>query len=143
MKQVEDCPHCGASSENHHWECRMVSRPVVYISGPITHGDRNRHVFNGFDAMRKLIDAGFAPINPIATACHPFAWEPGYPHSVWMEIDLPLVALSHAVLRLPGESTGATRECLYAKHLGIPVFSEIDPMVDHFGLPPGLDEGER
>jgi hypothetical protein len=100
-------------------------RPVVYISGPVTKGNRNWNVYQGFEAQRELTDAGFAPINPIASTTYPFAWEEGFPHGVWMEVDLALVARADAVLRLPGDSKGADEECMFADLRGIPVYGSV------------------
>jgi hypothetical protein len=36
------------------------------------------------------------------------------------------------VLRLPGESSGADKEVELAAQLGIPVFREIEEVVEHF-----------
>lgn len=103
-------------------------RPIVYISGPVTKGERVHNVAQGFYAQAKLMLAGFAPINPIASATYPFAWEPAFTHELWMAVDLALVEVSHAVLRLPGESVGADLEVAHAEKLGIPVFTSIEDL---------------
>lgn len=103
-------------------------RPVVYISGPVTKGNRNWNVYQGFEAQRELTESGYAPINPIASATYPFAWEEGFPHETWMEVDLALVARADAVLRLPGESRGADEECAFADFKGIPVYGTVDDL---------------
>lgn len=107
----------------------MSMRPIVYISGPITLGDRNWNVYQAFDAQRKLMDAGFSTINPMASTCFPFAWERGYDADVWMDCDYPLVAASAAVLRLPGESAGADLEVAYATDANIRVYHDLEQLV--------------
>lgn len=55
------------------------------------------------------------------------AWVPAacgdtpFDHETWLEVNLPWVAQSDAVLWLPGRSRGANREVEYAEELGIPV----------------------
>lgn len=96
----------------------------VYISGPVTGGDRNRNVYQAFDAQAWLMRNGFAPLNPIASTCYPFAWQPEYTHEMWLWTDLAWVGVSDCVLRLPGKSPGADREVAFAELKGIPVFDD-------------------
>ncbi len=53
----------------------------------------------------------------------------GTTHEDWLGMDLPWVAVSNALLRLPGESTGADREVAHAKLHGIPVFHDADALI--------------
>lgn len=99
-----------------------MTRPVVYISGPLTRGDRLENVYQADKVHRWLMLAGYAPINPILTTHLPFAWQEDYPHSLWIECDLPIVEKCDALLRLPGASKGADEEVAHANAHGIPVF---------------------
>lgn len=101
-------------------------RPVVYISGPISLGNRNLNYFHACEAERQLMLSGFAPINPIRSMVLPFAWDSDMPHDLWLEVDLPIIERVDAVLRIPGESVGADREVGHALTLGIPVYYDID-----------------
>jgi len=103
-------------------------RPKVYISGPVSLGDPNVNINQAFKAHKTLIDMGFAPLNPILSMLVPWY----VPHDVWMEADLPWVAVSDAVLRLPGESRGADTEVKYAYENGIPVFTDPQDLKGHF-----------
>lgn len=103
-------------------------RPIVYLSGPITKGNRNDNLHQFNEAHRRTIDLGFAPINPGITMLLPFAWQEEYPHSTWIDCDLPLVAASHIVLRLPGESVGADMEVDFALNLDMPVVHDLDEL---------------
>jgi hypothetical protein len=100
----------------------------VYVSGPISKGDLAHNIQQGRDATIELMKAGYAVLLPHLTCflesdtpCH----ESGFAHDVWMENDLPWVAVSHALLRLPGESKGADQETSLAKQLGIPVYTSM------------------
>lgn len=103
-----------------------TDRLKVYISGPITKGCRNKNFYQAAEAHQQLINAGFAPFNPMASMLLPFAFdETAVSHSAWLECDFPWIAASHAVLRLPGYSVGADAELAYAKELGIPIFYSV------------------
>ena len=109
-------------------------RPIVYISGPITKGDRNHHLFQSLDAHRRLMLAGFSVINPMLNMLAPFntpGIENGLDHQVWLENDLPQMAACQAVLRLPGESLGAEMECLWATECKIPIYTDINQLITH------------
>ena len=98
-------------------------RPRIYISGPITKGDRDVNFQQAADAHKALMTAGYAVMNPMLTMRLPDAFE--IPHGTWIANDLPWVAAADAVLRLPGESKGADIECEHASIQGIPVFYDV------------------
>lgn len=107
----------------------MKSR--IYVSGPLTSsGNVLENLDRAMSAARALIAAGFAPFCPHLT----YHVDPRgeYPHDLWMEIELPWVAVADALLRLPGESLGADLEVKAAEEAGIPVFTTIADLVRHF-----------
>jgi hypothetical protein len=94
-------------------------RKRIYISGPITKGDRNENFAQAAKAQIELMQAGFSTYNPMLSMAN-FAsedcdWE------TWLECDEAWVAVSDFVLRLPGPSLGAERELAFARRHGIPV----------------------
>lgn len=102
-------------------------RTRVYISGPMTKGDRIANLAAGLEVYRTLIDAGYSPLCPHLTF---FVGDIlPQPHGVWLAIDLPWVAVSHAVLRLPGESVGGDMETAAAEKYGVPVFRSLDDLL--------------
>lgn len=105
-------------------------RPRVYLSGPITKGDREANFQQAADAHKALIAAGFAVLNPMLTMRLPGAFAIG--HDTWIANDLPWVAVADAVLRLPGESKGADIECEHAAIYGIPVFYDAAELRRYF-----------
>ncbi len=129
-----------------------MSRPVIYIAGPIRKGNLLNNVRQADAAMGALIRAGFAPINPMLSVyagcatddqntLAPYGvWAPADPLAKlagvtaddWLGMDLALVAVSDAVLRLPGESVGADGEVAHAKSKGIPVFENLTDLIAHF-----------
>lgn len=104
----------------------MTRRTRVYVAGPLSTGDRRANVQKAMDVGRELIQAGFAPLVPHLTdfldPTDALGWE------TWIDVDLVWVAVSDALLRLPGDSRGADREVAHAESLGIPVYHSIDDL---------------
>jgi hypothetical protein len=123
----------------------------VYIAGPITKGDLCHNLNQATEAFVTLAKAGFAPFCPHwsayskpAIAIEPtnaidprrrvycYATIQGndqMTHDDWLGVDLPWVEVADAVLRLPGESTGADREVAHANAKGIPVFESVEAVI--------------
>lgn len=109
----------------------------VYLAGPITKGDLAHNINQASQAFERLALAGLSPFCPqwsaFAGPCsRPYhikqvvgiaAPQPNkLTHADWLRVDLDWVACADAVLRLPGESTGADQETAFARGRGIPVF---------------------
>lgn len=120
----------------------------VYIAGPISKGDLLHNVNQATAAFVELARAGFAPFCPHWSVYSKpaeegltgwgrisvFCWatvqgNDQMSHSDWLNVDLPWVEVSDAVLRLPGESTGADREVARASEMGIPVFHSVADLI--------------
>lgn len=106
-------------------------RKKIYLSGPITKGDRAHNLYQAHDAQHILLLAGFAPMNPMTTMQLPFAWDGSVPHDDWLDSDRPWVLASDAVLRLPGESVGADMECDWAREAGIPIYYSVQEIISN------------
>lgn len=117
-------------------------RKRCFISGPITLGNLGLNIQQATEAFLALARAGLAPMAPqlhcYLGSTFGVAWpstDPGgLGHAVWLAIDLPWVAVSDCVLRLPGDSKGADMETAEAERLGIPVFHSIEEVVAWAGL---------
>jgi hypothetical protein len=125
----------------------------IYIAGPISRGDLASNIRQAEAAFFHLLKAGFAPFcphwscystGPIQTnrggtgVCYAFATAGGgggCSHEDWLGVDLAWVACADAVLRLPGESTGADREVQLACDLSIPVFTDIRDLFTYYNVP--------
>lgn len=96
----------------------------VYVAGPITIGDQIQNCRNAIEAGDKLLLRGHTPFVPHVT----LLWHFAFPHSweTWMKWDSEWLKVCDAVLRIPGESTGADREVEMALELSIPVYYNID-----------------
>lgn len=101
-----------------------TNRQRVYLSGPITMGNRAHNYYQAAEAQRLLMQAGYAVLNPMLSMMHPdgnnISWDD------WIASDLPWVEVSDVVVRLPGESKGAEAEVTHAEKFGIPVVAAID-----------------
>lgn len=93
----------------------------VYIAGPYTKGDVALNVRDAILAGDAVLKAGHTPFIPHLT----HFWHmvcPG-PYQQWIDLDLKWLPLCDALIRLPGESSGADGEATLARTLGIPVYT--------------------
>jgi hypothetical protein len=121
-------------------------RKRVYIAGPLGKGSLVHNVNQATAAFVELARAGLAPMCPhwsvYAKECEPAPMGPEQVTCLgtvagndamgfddWMGVDLPWVAASDALLRLPGESVGADMEVSCAKDHGVPVFHSVAAVV--------------
>jgi hypothetical protein len=98
----------------------------VYVAGPYTQGDVAQNVRRAIVAANVLLDRGYAPFVPHLT--HFWHLLCPRPYADWLALDLVWLAQCDIVLRLPGPSNGADRECAAARAAGIPVVFEIDAL---------------
>lgn len=106
----------------------MIAR--IYVAGPYTKGDVAVNVRNAYEAANRLANMGFAPFVPHAT----HFWHMLFPrpYQFWLDLDNEFLPCCAALLRLPGESSGADKEVELAKKLKIPVFKNIEDLANHF-----------
>src|SRR5262245_13074316 len=99
----------------------------VYVAGPYTKGDVAQNVRKAYEAANGLADKGVAPFVPH----HTHFWHMIFPrpYADWIRLDLAFLPCCDALLRLPGESSGADGEVAEARRLGIPVFDNIDSLL--------------
>ena len=100
----------------------------VYIAGPYTKGDVVVNVRNAVLAADRIFDAGHLPYVPHLT----HLWHTVSPHpwEDWMRLDMGWLPACDALVRMPGESTGADLEVEQARNLGIPVFDGVDAFLE-------------
>ena len=104
----------------------------IYIAGPYSKGDVAKNIRNAFKIANDLADLGFAPFVPHAT----HFWHIIFPrpYEFWLELDKQFLPLCDALLRIPGESSGADKEVKLAKELNIPVFYTIDELRKYYNV---------
>jgi hypothetical protein len=100
-------------------------RPVIYIAGPITKGNKHiwEHVRDALIYADDLFDMGFAPIVPQLTVYWATATDRAAArrHADWIDMDFALVRSSDALFRVRGPSDGADQEVAFAMGDGTPV----------------------
>lgn len=102
-----------------------MAEPIkfVYIAGPLSSAPMH-NVHAAVKTADALVDAGFHPYVPHLTVL----WDMISPkdYEEWMKHDLAWIARCDALLRIPGESSGADREVKFALDMGIPVFYSVE-----------------
>lgn len=100
----------------------------IYVSGPYSQPDQALNVRAALDAATALMRHGMVPFVPHLThfwhLVHPADYED------WLAHDLAWVERCDAVLRLPGVSPGADREVAHAQDCRLPVFFDIETLLD-------------
>ena len=97
----------------------------VYIAGPMTNGDGKNYnlekIREAIGVSGFLIRHGFLPFCPQLSILHEMMLPGDVAYTDWLEYDLSWIDVCDAILRIPGPSKGADRECEYADGKGIPV----------------------
>ena len=99
----------------------------VYIAGPYTGGDVGANMAAAMTAWHDLADQGHIPFCPHLS--HFLHIHRQRPYEDWMEQGLAWLDCCDALLRLPGESSGADREEAYATKVGMPVYHSVAELV--------------
>lgn len=99
-----------------------MSRKLLYVAGPYTRPDPvgNTHAVCRV-AMEIYERTEWCPVVPHLSLLWHAVTPREYDH--WLEYDLHLMRKCDAVIRLPGESTGADAEIVEAVRLGMRILS--------------------
>lgn len=108
----------------------MAFRARIYIAGPYSKGDVESNVHKAIETANTLADMGFAPYVPHFT--HYWHIKFPRPYEFWLELDNEFLPFCDALLRLPGESSGADKEEQFAAKLGKPIFHSIQELESHY-----------
>lgn len=119
----------------------------IYIAGPISKGNLLHNIQQASEAFFTLMKAGCAPYCPHWSVFGGIQYRGMWfrppeevharaellprdtTHEGWVALCLEWVKVSDAVLRLPGESVGADQEVAYAEAMKIPVFTEVEDVL--------------
>ena len=95
----------------------------IYIGGPYSKGDTVLNVRNAVMAAEQVLRRGHIPYIPHLT----MLWHFISPHEYqfWLDYDIEWLRLCDALLRLPGESSGADKEVALSEGLGKPVYYSV------------------
>jgi hypothetical protein len=95
-------------------------RTLIYLSSAISLGDADYNLYIANAAENRLLQAGYAVINPMRSMLALGA-QRALSYENWLDNDFRLIAACDLVCRLLTVSTGAERECEFARSRGIPV----------------------
>lgn len=95
-------------------------KPLIYIAGPYTNPDPVENTHKAIRLATALCDSptfGLHPVVPHLT----LLWHAVTPKPLeyWYEHDMHLLHACHAIVRLPGKSTGADAEMEQAAKWGL------------------------
>lgn len=100
----------------------------VYVSGPYTVGDVAVNVRRAIEKANLLMEFGFVPIVPhLSHLWHMIAPKK---YEEWMAYDMQLLSKCDALYAMAGESIGRDLEVVEAERLGIPVFHNINKVLE-------------
>jgi hypothetical protein len=105
-------------------------KPKIYVAGPYTKTDPCINTNRAIQIGNRIWDRGLVPFIPHLS--HFWHSVTPRPYAQWLEYDNEWVPLCDAVLRFPGESSGADAEVVLAKSHGIPVFMSEEDLFLHF-----------
>lgn len=101
---------------------------TVYIASPYTKGDVAVNVRASLLAADQLVALGFVPCVPLLS--HFWHLVSPKPYEIWMALDREWVLRCDCLLRLPGESSGADEEVMWALENSIPVFYHVQELLE-------------
>ena len=102
------------------------TKPLLYVAGPYTRIDPVENTHRALKFATALIEEGY-PLHPVVPHLT-LLWHMVTPKPLefWYEHDLHTLAVCVAVVRLPGESTGADAEIEFAKERHIDILEFMD-----------------
>lgn len=92
----------------------------IYVAGPYTKGDVAINVRHNIEVADKLACAGYVPFVPLLT--HFWHLVCPHPYEFWLTQDAEWIERCCALIRMPGESSGADKEIVLAESLKRPVY---------------------
>jgi len=102
----------------------------VYIASPYSIGDQGENVRISMSCANDLMNEGFAPYSPLLSHFQHITFP--RPYDDWMSLDIEWLSVCDCLIRLPGESTGADMEVEFARANNIPVFYNIEQLLEYF-----------
>lgn len=114
---------------------------LVYIAGPYTHPDPVDNTRIAMEVADQIMNSGHAiPFIPHLT----LFWHMHQPRPIaeWYAYDLEILGRCDALLRIPGASTGADAEVMFAMQRHIPVWDDLDTMLRALALDAELADVE-
>ena len=113
-----------------------MKRPLrVYIAGPMTGGTAGNFnmekIHEAIEAHFTLIELGFVPHCPQLTVFCELMQPNRISYEQWLDLDINYINDCDIVLRIPGLSPGAERECKYARSRGKTVVDSLAGVLEY------------
>lgn len=102
----------------------------IYIASAYTKGDAALNVRANLLAANAIAAKGFVPFAPLLY--HFWHLITPQPYEFWTKLDFAWIDRCDALIRLPGESSGADAEVLYARKLKLPVFCCVEEFLEKY-----------
>lgn len=125
---------------------------VIYVAGPLSAKVPSgvpTNVARAIDISNELVKRGYAPIVPHLSYYQNLraqAQGKGIDYETWMSVDFRLLERCDAMFVI-AQSPGTNREILFARDLGIPIFTSLEELEDFeppmAGIPPASPEEEK
>ena len=97
---------------------------IIYVSGPYSLGDQTENIRRACFAGAEIKRKGHIPLVPHLS--HLWHLIDPHPREYWLEIDLALLTVCDALLRLDGKSEGADLEVEEAKKLCMIIYNSLE-----------------
>ncbi len=104
-------------------EMNKSPRMKIYIAGPYSKGDIIANVQIAIHEGDYVSNLGHVPYIPHLTAFWHLVRQHEY--QFWLDYDMEWLRVCDALLRLPGESSGADKEVIEAQRLGLIIYHSI------------------
>ena len=101
---------------------------IIYVSAPYSLGDVSVNIRRACLAGDELLRKGHYPLIPHLTHLWHLISPKAY--NEWLAIDLVLLTMCDAILRLPGESRGADLEIEEAERLCMIIYYSLEHIPD-------------
>ncbi len=105
----------------------------IYIASPYTKGDVAVNVRTSILAAEQVRAKGHLPFAPLLS--HFWHCMSPYEYEYWIAMDLEWALACDAILRLPGESSGADGEVALCKYWGKTIYYSIDDVPTILAVP--------
>lgn len=99
----------------------------VYIAGPMKIGGFESNIRKALDVAVILLANNIYPYIPHQNYLLQIVYPQSY--ETLLTWDLDFIRVFDALFRISGESLGADREVAHAKRLGIPVFTDLNALI--------------
>jgi len=124
------CSECGIK-ESYERMITTNNPLLIYVSAPYSKGDVTENVRRACMVGNLILAKGHIPFVPHLS----HLWHIISPktYQEWLDMDFAYIYRMDALIRVPGDSSGADREVALAEKLGIPVYYSLSEIREFVG----------